>query len=305
MKFFHDHKFEEPRLIWKKLGEGPRNEPKGRSAGEEKERYDARVQAGSEPTTRPPESRKEILDRNQSIDPGTVNDIHLEQEDLKNRLPQLRQIIEELETIEFEEFDKKFSAFKQEKNQIIEIAGQMKEALLFKAIVENWSREALIDEYRRVMKDLFTECADRPWLQKGWGQIQRAWHEVYKREDLSISKTSPHEHLNDRQLKVTDRLGLNRKLLEIENTYRKLDMGNDIDICLTMKLDGSRCSDWEDSDDLNEDHLKFVQETAIPFYRSFVINRGIVENTSQEELEREYRKILNTLYQQCQIPGEW
>lgn len=256
-------------------------------------------------SNKPPEGPPEGPKAPKSIDPGPVQDIHVDKQDLKDRLPHLSALVEKLDAIEFEEFGAESAAFKGDKNAVIEIAERMKEAMLFRAIVENWSEETLLDQYRTVMQDLFTECADRPWIQKGWGQVQRGWHAVFKRENFSIPNDRLNDHLNDRQLKITDRLKLNRALIVVENTYLGSGITHSGDICLEMDLDGSGCSDWEDENDLEEDQLEFVRETAIPFYRSFIINRGIVENANQEELETAYRGILNRLYKQCQIPGEW
>lgn len=295
-----------PRMAWRKLGvDVP-------SAGNDEE-FDVRAARKNEeargrgrsgpplelpapvvpkgPTKGPAEKPKTIDPGPVVIDPKTGKPM----EKLEDRFPKLRAVVQKLHEIGDEEFwNQNLGAIAGDyAAEYIKVAEKMPEAMLYKAITENWSEETLYSKYRQVMGDLYTKAASRPFLKEAWGQTKRAWHWAAESENPGESGMNMAVE-GKRKIGLREKPTILAKMMQREN-----ELINGDDICL--EWDGE-CDDWEDDDDVDEERLEFIREEMVPFYREWFLNKAIVEDKTANELLWAYAKALADFCQSCVIP---
>lgn len=230
-----------------------------------------------------------------TIDPGIpVVDTKTKKfkEDLKERFPKIRDVILELEDIEKREFWNKAptNMSGDTTQQIFGIIEQVREAMLYRAIVENWDRETLLTQYERAIVDYYTRAASRPFFYEVGGQMVRAWHWFVTPENLGKGENKNlTEGPEKREISPRYRGRIAIKLMVVEHKIK-----NEI-----------LHPNWKIDPDVNENQLKFVENEAIPLYRFFVIDEAIVNNISAEDKDNDgipdaiynrYVPILTDLY---------
>lgn len=269
------------------------------------------VKTGREPVYQPPIRPTENPNVPHSIDPGLPVP---SKPTLKDRFPNLAPIIDKLNAIEQREFWMKNPAALAGENlrQLSPLVDIFKEAMLYRAITENWDEETLIDEYEKKMKDLYTRCASRPMFHEAFGQLMRSWHWFVTPENLSLP--GENKHLEKRFIKPNEKGRIAMKLMQLEMKFKKrVLLSDDCDgenpSCYVNKDDNYFDADRDD-DEIDEDQLEFVEEQAIPIYRMFVIDKAIVHNRPRTglpndipvDIKRDYTGILIDLYKSCIKP---
>lgn len=214
----------------------------------------------------------------QSIDPGTLDKT---QQDWDKKLPNLKLLIDKLTKIEHKEFwGKALQALDAyEVNKRNYILGNMKRAILYKAIVENWDEQTLIDRFSTTMEDLYDELASRPPVPWVVGKAKRGWHYLSEPETLGMNEIN--SHLSNRKIQVTQRQKLYLKFTELENQLR------------------AQIVDPKGKDNINFDQLEFTQEELLPFVRLFFIDRAIVEDMTESEITQKYEDKVREIYGYC------
>ncbi|MBI2638761.1 hypothetical protein HYW83_04175 [Candidatus Peregrinibacteria bacterium] len=233
-----------------------------------------------------------------TIDPGPVvinPKTGKPMEKLEDRFPRLLAVVQKLYEIGNEEFWNqnlgaiagKYAA------DYIKVAEKMPEAMLYKAITENWTQETLYEKYRQAMGDLYTKAASRPLLKEAWGQTKRAWHWATESENPGAPGMNMAIE-GKRKISLREKPKVLAKMMQLEN-----ELINGDDVCLEWN---GKCKDWEDDDDLDEDRLEFIREEMVAFYREWFLNKAIVEDKTTNELLWAYAKALGDFGKSCEIP---
>lgn len=271
------------------------------------------IRTGREPVYQPPVRPRENPNIPHSIDPGLPVP---NKPTLKERFPNLAPIIEQLDEIERREFWMKNPTALAGENlrQLAPLVDIFKEAMLFRAITENWDEKTLINEYEKKMKDLYTRCASRPMFHEAFGQLMRSWHWFVTPENLNLP--GENKHLEKRLIKPNEKGRIAIKLMQLETKFKSRVLLYD-----NCDGEGPNCyvseaddyfDDARDEDQIDEDQLEFVEQEAIPLYRMFVIDKAIVHNRPQTvsvngipvDIDRDYTGILIALYKSCIKPEE-
>ena len=149
------------------------------------------------------------------------------------------------------------------------------------------------------MHELYRECFDRgafrsmaDWGKSAWMDIVTGTPEFHKPVP-SIE--------NQRNIKLTEKRTLFRKLThEIANKFKGLGIG-DNNYCIEWDHGDDECGENEDEDKFNPDIIKFIQNRAVPFYASALIDEAIVENKSAKDLEKKFKDTLANLYYSARV----
>ncbi|MEK7523536.1 MAG: hypothetical protein AAB588_00740 [Patescibacteria group bacterium] len=277
------------RLVWQEApGQRPATSWEGSGA---EEAFNDALTGGRETDFKPPE-HVETLVVTGHIDPGLpVAGVSR----LQDKFPQMKEIIDRLETIEAAEFwNKNVAALAgADLDQMRAVLKEIKEATLFKAVVENWTKKTLYEEFEDIMGDLYTQCASRPWLSEGWGQLTRLGHALIASENLGDGKNSYIlEGPGKRNISPIERGKIMIPLIALERKIKKEILE----------------PDWTTDPKINKDQLEFVEKKVIPQYRVFVIDKAILYNASNidsdgdkipDVIKNDYDGILRGLYKSC------
>lgn len=250
------------------------------------------------PTPVVPKGPSKGPEKPKTIDPGSVvidKKTGKPMEKLEDRFSRLKPVVLKLYEIGNEEFwNQNLGALAGDyAAEYIKVAEKMPEAMLYKAITENWSEETLYSKYRQVMGDLYTKAASRPFLKEAWGQAKRAWHWAAESENPGESGMNAAIE-GKRKISLREKPKILAKMMQLEN-----ELINGDDVCLEWN---GKCKDWEDDDDLDEDRLKFIREEMVAFYREWFLNKAIVEDKTANELLWAYAKALADFGKSCKIP---
>lgn len=180
------------------------------------------------------------------------------------------------------------------------ISELMMEAMLYKAVCDNWDEQTLYEQYKLKMRELYSECAaNKSAIKEVTDPISTIWLSIWT-SNPSSSRAVENPHLKTKKLKPNDIPGLISSLTSVEalfkGTNKNLVLPDVPTYCVEWDFGDNECETSEDEDDFNSDMIEWVNEVGIPFYRNYLIYRAIMENYSKKTLENDYKLILSRLY---------
>lgn len=257
----------------------------------DQDEYERRLSAGKETDYVPPPLAEE--NPKGSIDPGALN---ARETTVEKRLPKLKPLLDKLETIGqetyFNRINGRLDTSDPHITQLLEMAQNMKMALTYRAIVENWNQETLEKQYKDAMERLYTISANRPWTKEIYGQLERFMDWILESEDLG--ETGTNKFIDGRRVGLRDKLRLTTELVGFEKKFLEGD-----NICIQRSADGVTCTNQKPMKEMDEDALEYVRNKLAPFYRTLILNQGIVQNEDAQTIKRNHLITITNLAKTC------
>lgn len=167
---------------------------------------------------------------------------------------------------------------------------------VYKAIVENWAEQTLLDIYEKEVHDFYDRIGNKKWFDYATGKFLRAWHSVSDATDLGMKEDNP--HLANRQIKVNEKPRIKGELLATAAELKK-----QIIDCSEWK--GNSCKKPRTKDEIKKGTASLGNDTGVidgeitEYLAELYVNLGIVENQDEQYVTKKFKDKITALYWSC------